>query len=259
MAEKSSFVSNRNACKLCTPLGACLAFRGIKGAVPLTHGSQGCATYIRRYIISHFKEPMDVASSNFSEEAAIFGGGSNLKIALQNVTTQYNPSLIGISTTCLSETIGDDVPHYIRQYQEEHGTEKIPTIIHVSTPSYRGTHMDGFHAVVRETIRAMAGGGHKHRQINLFPGFVSPADMRYLKEIMIDFDLKYVLLPDYSETLDAPIWAEYEKMAGGGTSLEEIKATGRSRGTIEFGRTSQDVETAGKWLWERFRVPDYIL
>jgi hypothetical protein len=61
------FVATRNACKLCTPLGACLAFAGIEGARTILHGSQGCATYIRRYMISHFKEPVDIASTNFSE------------------------------------------------------------------------------------------------------------------------------------------------------------------------------------------------
>ena len=47
------FTSTRNACKLCTPLGACLAFRGVEGCIPFLHGSQGCSTYIRRYLISH--------------------------------------------------------------------------------------------------------------------------------------------------------------------------------------------------------------
>ena len=51
--EHANYVSTTNACKLCKPLGACLAFRGIEGAVPMLHGSQGCATYMRRYIISH--------------------------------------------------------------------------------------------------------------------------------------------------------------------------------------------------------------
>src|SRR5512140_2027040 len=104
-----SYVSTTNACKLCKPLGACLAFRGVAGAVPFLHGSQGCATYMRRYIISHFKEPMDIAASNFSETTAIFGGGDNLRVGLRNVTQQYHPALIGVATTCLCETIGEDV------------------------------------------------------------------------------------------------------------------------------------------------------
>jgi Nitrogenase molybdenum-iron protein, alpha and beta chains len=70
---------------MCTPLGASLVFQGIEGCVPLLHGSQGCSTYMRRYLISHFKEPVDIASSNFTEETAVFGGGANLKLAIENV------------------------------------------------------------------------------------------------------------------------------------------------------------------------------
>ncbi|MDR1813320.1 MAG: hypothetical protein LBR18_00510, partial [Tannerella sp.] len=39
----SEDVVSCNACKQCTPLGACIAFRGIKGSLPMLHGSQGCA------------------------------------------------------------------------------------------------------------------------------------------------------------------------------------------------------------------------
>src|SRR5271165_5131459 len=116
--EPRHCTSTRNACKLCTPLGACLVFRGIEGTIPFLHGSQGCSTYIRRYLISHFREPMDIAASNFSEQSAIFGGGSNLKTGLENVLRQYEPSLVGLATTCLSETIGDDVPGYLREFRE---------------------------------------------------------------------------------------------------------------------------------------------
>ena len=33
--KRPNYLSTTNACKLCTPLGACLAFKGIEGAVPL--------------------------------------------------------------------------------------------------------------------------------------------------------------------------------------------------------------------------------
>src|ERR1019366_8763110 len=108
-APRPNWVSTRNPCKACAPLGAALVVRGVEGALPFLHGSQGCATYMRRYIISHFKEPMDIAASNFSETTAIFGGADNLRIGLSNVSEQYHPSLIGVATTCLCETIGEDV------------------------------------------------------------------------------------------------------------------------------------------------------
>lgn len=249
-----------NACKLCSPLGASMVFKGIEGSLPLLHGSQGCATYIRRYLISHFKEPVDIASSSFTEETAVFGGGYNLRRALENVTKQYNPLLIGVATTCLSETIGDDVALYINQYLREKAGLKRPLIINVSTPSYKGTHMDGFHAAVKAVVDSLAEDGSGVNMVNLLPGFVSSADLRYLKEVITDYTrlgagTDFCILPDYSETMDGPLWTEYQKIPPGGTKLEQIKKTGRARATLEFGRTITAMETAGKRLQERFRVP----
>ncbi len=256
---EKSYTAARNACKLCTPLGASLVFKGIRRAVPLLHGSQGCSTYIRRYLISHFKEPVDIACSNFGEQTAIFGGGANLKIALKNITKQYMPELIGISTTCLSETIGDDVPMFIREYQEMYTNEEIPPLVYVSTPSYRGTHIDGFHNAVKAITDTIAIDGSPEESINLFPGMLSPADLRYLKEIVSDFDLPTVMLPDYSVSLDGGLWAEYQRMHEGGTSVEDIRKMGRAAATVEFGRILSKTESAGKSLHSRMNIPCYSL
>ena len=139
----------RNACKLCTPLGACLVYRGVRGAIPFLHGSQGCSTYIRRYLISHFREPMDIAASNFSEETAVFGGQQNLRTGLHNVNLQYKPEFIGLATTCLSETIGEDMPSLLHDCRQT--VPNLPPVVHVSTASYRGSHIDGFHDTVAAT------------------------------------------------------------------------------------------------------------
>ena len=259
--QEKNFVSTRNPCKLCTPLGASLAFSGIKKAIPILHGSQGCATYIRRYIISHFKEPVDIASSSFTEATAVFGGGDNLKIGLENVIKQYNPEVIGIATTCLSETIGDPVPKYVDEFITGNGYT-TPAIIHVSTPSYNGTHIDGFHGAVKSIVEQVAENGEEIQKdhITLFPGFVSPADIRYIKEILFDFNLNYILIPDYSETLDGVSWNEYKKIPDGGTPINDIKDSGASQASIEFGRIlNKTEETAGKILKNKFNVPDYPL
>lgn len=257
--NRQEYTATKNACKLCTPLGASLAFKGIENAVPLIHGSQGCSTYIRRYLISHFKEPMDIACSNFGEETAIFGGGANLKIALKNITKQYNPSLIGVATTCLSETIGDDVPMFLREYLETEANNATP-VVHVSTPSYKGTHMDGFHGAVRAAVDSLcpvsASVGEKDRDfINIFPGMLSPEDMRHLKEIVTDFDTPFVMLPDYSETLDGALWTEYHKIPGGGTAVRDISRMGEAGVSLEFGKILAEQESAGKLLESRFGVP----
>ena len=106
--------------------------------MPFLHGSQGCATYMRRYIISHFREPMDIASSSLGEKQAVYGGGPNLKQGLGNVMSKYGARLIGVATTCLTETIGDDVPGIVREFRQEATGEAAarPEIVTVSTPSY---------------------------------------------------------------------------------------------------------------------------
>ncbi len=249
-----AFVSTRNACKLCAPLGASLVFRGIEGCVPLIHGSQGCATYIRRYVISHFREPMDIASSNFSETTAIFGGADNLRIALTNLIRQYQPAAIGIASTCLSETIGDDVASYLHQYRASHQGENIPALIHAATPSYRGTHMDGFTEAVRATVTGLAQGGPKKETINLLPGFLSAADLRHFQDIFVDFKLDCTMLPDYSETLDGESWSDYQKLSPGGTKVSAIRAMGRAKATLQLGASQDGKETAASYLEKTFGV-----
>jgi nitrogenase molybdenum-iron protein NifN len=235
---------------LCAPLGACLALRGVAGAVPFLHGSQGCATYIRRYLISHFREPVDIAVSGFSEASTVFGGGDNLRHGLNNVARQYHPELIGIATTCLPETIGEDVGFLLHEFRPE-GDAPFQ-LVHVATPSYRGTHVDGFHGAIRALIEQLAEGGPAGQGVNVFPGMVSPADLRYLKEVLFDFGLEATLLPDYSETLDGPQLDEYQKIPAGGTAVESIRAMGRARISLELGRTLAPAGTAAASLESRF-------
>lgn len=250
------FTATRNACKLCTPLGACLAFSGIEGAIALLHGSQGCSTYIRRYMISHFREPIDIASSNFGEHTAIFGGGENLRLALANVIEGYNPTVIGIPTTCLSETIGDDVKMFLHEFKTDHAGEKLPHLAPVSTPSYFGTHATGYHNAVRAIVEVMADGGPTQAEtVNIIPGMFSPADLRWLKQVVADFGLEPILLPDYSDRLDGPTWSEYQKLPSGGTSTEAASRMGRAAATIEFGFTTDPSSSAGALLQKKFGVP----
>ncbi len=257
---KNAKTATQNACKLCNPLGACLAFKGIEKCVPFLHGSQGCATYIRRYLISHFKEPVDIASSNFNEDTAVFGGSHNLKLGLQNITKQYKPEIIGIATTCLSETIGDDVDMILREYAGDSNPDlPDPLMIHASTPSYQGSHIDGFHAAMKATVEQLAEGGPKQNLLNLFPNMVSPADLRYLKEILKNFDLPFVMLPDYSETLDGGPWGEYHRIPKGGTSLNAIQKSGRAAASIEFTSVLGEEKSPARTLEEKFGVSRHRL
>jgi len=252
--EKQGMV---NACKLCAPLGASLAFRGIHGGMPLLHGSQGCATYIRRYMISHFREPIDIASSNFSESAVIFGGASNLRQALGNVARAYHPSVIGVATTCLAETMGDDVQGLLKaRALDEPGA---PPAVFVNTPSFKGTHAEGYVASLRAIAERFAMGGARLPLLALMPGMVSPEDLRALKALVASFGQDAVMLPDYSETLDGGAWKEYCDLPPGGTTLERLELLGRAQEALELGATLAGKPTAGSFLKERFGVEHRVL
>ncbi len=256
--KDSPYVSTTNACKLCTPLGAALAFKGIEGCVPFLHGSQGCATYMRRYIISHYREPMDIASSALGEKQAVFGGGPNLKKGLLNVMQKYHASVIGVASTCLTETIGDDLGMILDEFRREFGDLDLCDLVQVSTPSYSGTHMEGWHHAMRAVAEQLVKEeSPANGTINIMPGFVSPADIRHLKELCMYFDQPATILPDISETLDAPALEDYEILPSGGTPVAAIKAMGGSRGSIEFGRTLEHMKTAGDVLEAKFKVPNH--
>jgi nitrogenase molybdenum-iron protein NifN len=258
---RPNWVSTRNPCKACTPLGAALVMRGIAGALPFLHGSQGCATYMRRYIISHFREPMDIATSGFSEATTIFGGKANLHQGLGNVTSQYHPTLIGIATTCLTETIGEDLNGLLHEYcAKTKDAAERPVLVHVSTPSYTGTHIDGFHDAVRAVVEQLATpnaapSAYTGSFINIFPGLVSAEDLRFLKEVAADFTTPATVFPDYADTLDGVSMKKYEKIPDGGTTVAELRATGSASASIEFGRTLRTKKTAASFLQERFQVP----
>ena len=255
MTTMPPYTSTTNACKLCRPLGASLAFRGIEGTVPFLHGSQGCATYMRRYIISHFNEPIDIASSSLGEKHAVYGGAANLKLGLHNVTSKYAPQLIGVATTCLTETIGDDVKMIISEYEGEfHTGEGHPRIVSVSTPSYGGTHMEGFNAALQAVAEQLTEPTAPHAGVNVLPGFVSAADLRYLKEMLGDFGLSFTLFPDYAESLDGQALNDYPLIPAGGTPLAAIRAMGGARMTIECGATLPE-RSAGSSLQRLYGTP----
>ena len=111
---------------------------------------------------------------------------------------------MGIATTCLAETIGDDVPQIFRSSGREPEAKDV-TIFNVSTPSYAASHEAGYRAALKAVVQSLAKRSEPNGRINLLLGsIVSPADVRYLKRLLGDWGQGYILLPDISETFDAP-------------------------------------------------------
>jgi nitrogenase molybdenum-iron protein NifN len=110
---------------------------------------------MRLYLAHHFREPVDIASSALSEKGAVYGGAANLKQGLRNVILGYRPKAIGIATTCLAETIGDDVPQIVNEFQREEPLARDVTFIPVSTPSYAASHEVGYRVALKSLVQTM--------------------------------------------------------------------------------------------------------
>eukprot|EP00825_Cyclidium_porcatum_P001934 TRINITY_DN10899_c0_g1_i3.p2 TRINITY_DN10899_c0_g1~~TRINITY_DN10899_c0_g1_i3.p2 ORF type:complete len:318 (-),score=3.70 TRINITY_DN10899_c0_g1_i3:193-1146(-) len=199
---------------------------------------------------------MDIASSSFSEEDAVFGGARCLKAGLKNVMAQYSPAAVGVATTCLAETIGEDLPRILSEYETEPAEEPRVPVLRVSTPSYSGCHMGGFHAAVRAVAKQCARKGPRHDRLTVLPGFVSPEDLRHLKALLAEAGVEPVFLPDYSRTLDGGLWTGYQRLQPGGVPLANLAGMGSAPATFELGRALAGApETAASWLEREFGVP----
>ena len=240
-----------NPVKTCQPLGAMYAALGIHGCLPHSHGSQGCCAYHRMALTRHFRDPAMASSSSFTEGASVFGGAANLKTSIKNVFEIYNPDIMAIHTTCLSETIGDDLPTIIRQSEIPEGKY----VIHCNTPSYYGSHVTGFSNMCKGIVSYLAesDGAPKKEQVNIFPGFVNPADMREVRRIVTGMGVSSIMYPDTTDVMDSPLLNTYEMYPRGGARIEDIRDSGNSKMTLALGAWSS--AEAAAILQEKCRVP----
>jgi len=244
-----------NPAKTCQPVGAMYAALGIHKCLPHSHGSQGCCAFHRMALSRHFRDPIMASTSSFTEGASVFGGGANLKTAIKNVFTIYEPDVIAVHTTCLTETIGDDVPTIIAQSEVPEGK----LVIHCNTPSYQGSHITGYSNMVKGMVDyfSQATGEVKKDQVNLIPGFVNPGDIREMKRIVKLMGISSIVFPDTSGVVDTPITGEFKMYPDGGTTLEELKDTGNSSLTIGLGPWAS-ADSANQ-LERKCKVPALVL
>jgi nitrogenase molybdenum-iron protein beta chain len=246
-----------NPAKTCQPIGAMYAALGIHGCLPHSHGSQGCCAYHRSTLTRHYKEPISAATSSFTEGASVFGGQANLLQAIDNIFSVYNPEVIAIHTTCLSETIGDDLKQ-IKTKAEKEG--KIPagkTVIGANTPSYVGSHVTGFSSMVKSMAMLAEPTGKKNGKVNLIPGWVEPADMEELKRLVNLLGVKTIMFPDTSGVLNGPLSGEFKMFPEGGVTIGDLKSTGDSIGTLALGEWAS--ADAARWLDTTHKVPCRVL
>lgn len=230
-----------NPAKTCQPVGAMYAALGLHGCLPHSHGSQGCCSYHRSMLTRHFKEPVMAATSSFTEGASVFGGSANLVQSINTIFSVYNPDVIAAHTTCLSETIGDDMTAIIAKAADDGMIPEGKKVIYCNTPSYVGTHVTGYANQVSAFVKFFSKATLKKKNVvNLVAGWMEPSDMREIKRLARELEARTILFPDMSDVLDAPLDGKFQMYPAGGTTTADMEATGDSKFTIGIGPYSTE-------------------
>ena len=202
-----------NPAKACQPLGAVFAAAGFEKTMSFVHGSQGCVAYYRSHLSRHFKEPCSAVSSSMTEDAAVFGGLTNMVDGLANAYSLYAPKMIAVSTTCMAEVIGDDLHSFIQTAKDKNSVPREFDVPFAHTPAFVGSHVDGYDVMVKGVLENFWKGAERkpNGKINIIPGFdgFCVGNNRELKRLLDVMGVDYTLISDASDQFDTPSDGEY--------------------------------------------------
>jgi nitrogenase molybdenum-iron protein NifN len=246
-----------NPLKMSQPIGGALAFMGVAGCMPVLHGSQGCTSFGLVLFVRHFREAIPLQTTAMNEVATILGGLENIEQAILNIVKRANPQVIGICSTGVTETKGDDVEGYLQLVRKRHPELADLGIVYVSTPDFKDAFQDGFAKTVGKLIEEFVPAEIPTRRspqcVNVLAGCnLTPGDIDELRDIIEAFGLEPTFLPDLSGSLDGHIPDDFTPTTLGGVTRADIAAMGEAAWTIAIG---EQMRNAARTLETRAGVP----
>ena len=230
-----------NPLKMSQPIGGAFAFLGLRGSMPLLHGSQGCTSFGLTLFVRHFKEAVPLQTTAMSEVATVLGGFENVEQAILNIYNKTKPEIIGICSTGVTETKGDDVEGYIKLIRDKHPQLAKFPLVYVSTPDFKDAFQDGWEKTVARMVEVLVekpkdSARRNPRRVNVLPGcHLTPGDLDELRTIIEDFGLEPSFLPDLAGSLDGHIPEDFAPTTIGGIGVDEIAGMGEAAWTIAIG------------------------
>jgi len=246
-----------NPLKQSQALGATLAFLGLQGMMPLLHGSQGCTAFAKVILVRHFREVIPLSTTAMTEVSTILGGEDNVEQAILTLVEKVKPEVIGLCTTGLTETRGDDMQGILKDFRKQHPELNDLPIILVSAPDFKGALQDGYAAAVESMVRELPQPGDtKPQQINLLVGSAfTPGDVQHIKGIISSFGLTPICVPDLSLSMDGHLDDGWSPITNGGTTVEQLQNMGSSAFTLALG---ESMRGAAQILSEQFGIPHEV-
>jgi len=229
-----------NPAKACQPLGAVFVAAGFDGCLSFVHGSQGCVAYYRSHLARHFKEPSSAVSSSMTEDAAVFGGLTNMVDGLANAHALYDPKMIAVSTTCMAEVIGDDLNSFVIQSKDKGSVPQDFPVPHAHTPAFVGSHVNGYDVMLKAILANFWGKDDSVERtpgegVNVIPGFdgFAVANVREIRRMLGLMGAEHTILSDVSDVFDTPTDGTF-RMYAGGTTIDEIKGALNAKATLSL-------------------------
>lgn len=247
MAEiiKRSKALSVSPLKTSQPLGASLAFLGLNRAIPMLHGSQGCTAFAKVMFVRHFREPIPLQTTAMEQVSTVMGADDNIIEGLKTICEKNSPEVIGLITTGLSETQGTDIQRAIGDFRTKYPQFETTAVVPVNAPDYVSSLEGGFAAAVESMVKVLVPSmdeagtqpGRRQRQVNvLASSALTPGDLETLKELLEAFELRPLLLPDLSDSLDGHLTeGDSNPLTIGGTLLSEVALMGDSIATLAIG------------------------
>lgn len=224
-----------NPLKLSQPMGATLAFLGIKNCMPLMHGAQGCASFTKVLFTRHFNDPITIQTTAVNDISAVIDGGERgISEAIENITKKTTPDLVGLFTTGMTETKGDDIKGATLLLKEKQ------KIVYVHTPDFEGGLESGWSLSVQNIITQLVvpASEVKKEKALLVPNVnMSPIEVEKLKEAMEELGFDVFALPDLSDSLDGHLGVKQGSLSGGGILVRDIEALGDCGLVVTIGRS----------------------
>lgn len=246
-----------NPLKQSPALGGAMAFLGVQGSLPLLHGSQGCTAFALVLMVRHFREAIPLQTTAMNELTTILGGADNVEQAILNIRDRANPRVIGICSTALTETRGEDMQADLHEIRSRHPEwSGALDVVLAATPDYGGSLEEGWGEAVRAAVEELVPEGcgtRTLRQVNLLPGsHLTPADVEEAADLVESFGLTPLVLPDLSRSLDGHVPDGHVSTSLGGIAIDAIASMGRSVVTLAIG---EQMRPAADALTRRCGVP----
>ncbi len=248
-----------NPLKMSPALGAAMAFLGVDRTLPLFHGAQGCTAFALVLMVRHFREAIPLQTTALNEITTILGGLDNLGEACNTIKEKADPALIGICTTGLAETRGEDIRGFLPSLPETYPALRETALVYAETPDDLGGLQEGWGQAVAALIDTLAAADTPRDpgRVVLLPGaFMTPGDVEALRDLAELFGFDPVILPDLAGSLDGHVPDRWIPTSYGGTPLEAIRTLGGAAGALAFG---EGMRPAAETLTARTGLPCPVL